>query len=98
MVLEIAQYSVQPEKVEAFRKAMLTEAMPIIRGAEGCRSATLRQQIEHPSVFILQIEWETLEHHTVKFRGGPLFAAYRGKIAGLYVDPIEVNHYRQVSE
>jgi quinol monooxygenase YgiN len=98
MVLEIAQYTVQPEKAEAFRTAMLTGGMPIIRQAEGCCSVTLRQQIEDPQVFILTIEWETLEHHTVTFRGGPTFAEYRSKIVGLYDGPIEVAHYQQVSE
>ncbi len=98
MTLEIAQYTVQPEKAEAFRTAMLTGGMPIIRQAVGCRSATLRQQIENPQVFILTIEWETLEHHTVMFRGSPSFAEYRSKIAGLYDGAIAVAHYRQVNE
>ncbi|HEY7976538.1 MAG TPA: hypothetical protein VID72_14410, partial [Ktedonobacterales bacterium] len=65
---------------------------------EGCHSATLRQEIEDPTVFILEIEWETLEHHIVTFRGGPRFAEYRGQIAGLYVDPIVVRHYQQVAQ
>jgi quinol monooxygenase YgiN len=98
MVLEIAQYTVQPEKAEAFRTAMLTGGMPIIQRAEGCRSITLRQQIENPQVFILTIEWETLEHHIVTFRGSPSFGEYRSKIAGLYDGPIEVAHYQQVSD
>ena len=38
MVLEIAQYTVQPAQAEAFHTAMLTGGMPIIRRAEGCRS------------------------------------------------------------
>ncbi len=98
MVLEIAHYTVEPDKTEAFQTAMLTGGMPIIRAAEGCRSITLRRQIENPSNFILTIEWETLEHHTVIFRGGPQFAEYRSKIAGLYVGPIEVVHFQQVTE
>ena len=98
MVLEIAQYTVQPAQAEAFRTAMLTGGMPIIRRAEGCRSVTLRQQIENPQVFILTIEWETLEHHTVTFRGGPTFAEYRSTIAGLYEGAIAVAHYQQIAE
>ena len=98
MVLEIARYTVPAEKAEAFRQAMLTGGMPIIRRAEGCRSATLRQQIEDPQVFILTIEWETLEHHTVMFRGSPSFPEYRATIAGLYDGAIEVAHYQTVSE
>lgn len=98
MVLEIARYTVSPEKAEAFRTAMLTGGMPIIQQAEGCHAITLRRQIEDPQVFILTIEWETLEHHTVMFRSSPSFAEYRGKIAGLYDGAIEVFHYQTESE
>lgn len=96
MVLEIARYAVRPDKADAFRSAMLTGGMPIIRQAEGCHSVTLRQQIEDPTIFILTIEWETLEHHTVKFRGSPSFAEYRATIAGLYEGAIEAFHYQTV--
>lgn len=95
MVLEIAQITAQPGKVEELR-AGLVAAISVIRRAEGCHSVMVRQQIEDPSQFILQIEWETLERHTVTFRGGPLFAEYRSHIAGLFVDPIVARHYQQV--
>jgi len=98
MVLEIARYTVPAGKAEAFRQAMLTDALPIIRRAEGCHSATLRQQVEDTQVFLLAIEWETLEHHTVMFRGSPEFTAYRATIAGLYDGAIEVFHYQTVRE
>jgi quinol monooxygenase YgiN len=97
MVLEIAQLTAQPGKGEALQAALLSAGIPVIRGSEGCRSVTLRQQIEDPAVFILEIEWETLEHHMVTFRGGPRFAEYRSHIAGLYIDPIFVRHYQQVA-
>lgn len=97
MVLEIAQITAQPGKTEELR-AGLVAALSVIRGAEGCLSAVARQQIEDPSVFVLTIEWETLEHHTVKFRGGPLFAEYRSHINGLFVDPIVARHYQTVAE
>jgi quinol monooxygenase YgiN len=95
MVLEIAQITAQAGKAEAL-KAGLLAAIPVIRSAEGCHSATVRQQIEDSSQFVLQIEWETLEHHTVTFRGGPLFAEYRSHINDLFVDPIVARHYQQV--
>ena len=44
-------------------------------------------------MFVYDIEWETLEHHTVKFRGGPLFAQYRSHINGLFVEPVTARHY-----
>ena len=47
-------------------------------------------------MFLYEIEWETLEHHTVMFRGGPLFTEYRAHVAGLYVEPIAVRHYEML--
>ncbi len=95
MVLEIAQITAQPGKAEALRAGLLA-ALPVIRGSEGCLSITLRQQIEDPMTFLLVVEWETLEHHTVQFRGGPRFAEYRSHIAGLFVDPIVARHYERI--
>jgi quinol monooxygenase YgiN len=96
MVLEIAQFTAQPGKSEALQAALVSAGIPIIRRAEGCHSVTLRRQIEDAQVFILEIEWETLEIHTITFRGGPLYTEYRSAIAGLFVDPIFVRHYEQV--
>lgn len=95
MVLEIAQLTAQPGKADELAAGLLA-ALPVIRGSEGCLSATVRREIEDPDVFILAIEWETLEHHTVRFRGGPRFAEYRSHITGLFVDPIVARHYAAI--
>jgi quinol monooxygenase YgiN len=92
MVIEIAQFTAQPGKAEELRRGLLA-AMPVIQTAEGCHSVRLRRCVEDPSVFIYKIEWETLEHHTVMFRGGPLFGEYRSQINGLFVEPVHVRHY-----
>ncbi len=92
MVTEIAQFTALPGQADALERG-LRAAMPIIRGAEGCTSISLRRGIEDPTMFVYDIEWETLEHHTVKFRGGPLFAQYRSHINGLFVEPVTARHY-----
>ncbi len=95
MVTEIAQFRAQPGQAEALQAGLLA-GMAVIRRAEGMRSIALRRAIEEPELFLYEIEWETLEHHTVTFRGGPLFPEYRSHIAGLFVEPISVNHYQTV--
>ncbi len=92
MVLEIAQYTAQPGKAEEFQAGLL-KGVEIIRRAKGCISATPRRQIEDPEKFILLIEWETLEDHTIGFRGSPSFLDYRSQIAGLHVEPIIAPHF-----
>lgn len=95
MIVEIAEYNAQPGKADEFL-AGLRRGMEIVRKAEGCRSVSTRRQIEDPNHFIAQIEWDTLEHHTVMFRGGPQFQEYRSHIAGLFIDPIVARHYETV--
>ncbi|MGH2515754.1 MAG: putative quinol monooxygenase [Ktedonobacterales bacterium] len=95
MIVEIAEYNAQPGKAEEFL-AGLKRGMDIVRKAEGCRAVYIRRQIEDANHFIAQIEWETLEHHMVMFRGSPQFQEYRSHIAGLFVDPIVATHYATV--
>ncbi len=97
MVTEIAQLTAAPGKAEELL-AGLRAAMPIIRGAEGNQGITLRRCVEDPNVSIYEIQWATLEDHTVKFRGGPLFAQYRSHITGLFVEPVAVRHYETVTD
>src|SRR6185437_11534484 len=96
MIVEIAQFRVQPGKAEEFQAGML-RGLEVIRSGEGCLSAILRRGIEDRDTFVLEVAWETLEHHTVQFRGGPLFPQYRSHINGLFIDPPTVNHYDEVT-
>lgn len=95
MVLEIAQYTAQPGKAEEFQAGLL-RGIEIIRQAKGCVSASPRRQIEDPEKFIVMIEWETLEDHTVGFRGSPQFLEYRSHLAGLFVEPIVAPHFEAI--
>lgn len=95
MVTELAQFTAQPGKADALEQG-LRAAMAVIRRGEGCRAIRLRRCVEDPNVFLYEIEWETLEHHTVAFRGSPLFAEYRAHINGLFVDPVAVRHFEML--
>jgi heme-degrading monooxygenase HmoA len=96
MVTEVAQFTAVLGNAEELL-AGLRSAMAVIRGAEGNQGITLRRCVEDPNVFIYEIQWATLEDHTVKFRGGPLFAQYRSHITGLFVDPVAVRHFETVA-
>jgi len=96
MVKEIAQFTAVADKAEELQ-AGLQRAMAIVREAEGNQGITLRRCVEDPNSFIYEIQWATLEDHTVKFRGGPHFAQYRSHINGLFVEPVAVRHYETVA-
>ena len=96
MVVEIAEFTAQPGKAEELRAGLL-HGLQVIRRGEGCRGGRLRADVEDRNRFIYEIEWETLEAHTVTFRGGPLFPEYRSHINGLFVEPVVVHHYEDVA-
>ncbi len=95
MILEIAQIDVKPG-MEAEFEAGVAKAVPLFRRAEGCRSMELQRSLEKPSRYRLFVQWETLEDHTVAFRGSEDFQVWRGLVGHCFERPPEVEHTQQV--
>ena len=68
MITEIAQIDVKPGMEAEFEKGV-KQAAPIFQRAKGCRSMELRRSIEKPARYRLFVGWDTVENHTVDFRG-----------------------------
>ncbi|MEN9537950.1 MAG: hypothetical protein RLZZ126_185 [Pseudomonadota bacterium] len=98
MILEIADIRIQPGTNAAFEAAIhkaLTEVAPRAKGFQG---AKVNRGIESTERYILQIFWDTLENHTVDFRGGPLFAEWRAHIGPFFASPPQVEHFELVTK
>jgi heme-degrading monooxygenase HmoA len=95
MVLEIAQIEVTPGKETEF-EAAVAKAKPLFDRAKGCRAMSLQRSVEKPSRYRLFVEWETLEHHTVDFRGSADFQTWRGLAGPFFASPPEVEHVAKV--
>jgi len=96
MVLERAQFRIVPGREDEFEQAF-EQAKLVIAGARGFLGATLSRGVESPSTFLLLVEWETLEDHTVGFRDSPAFGEWRGLIGHLFDGPPDVEHFTPVS-
>ena len=92
MVTEHALLSVTPGSEAAF-EAALELALPIIRSAPGCRSASVSRGIESPSTYLLLVEWESVEAHTTGFRSSAAFQDWRGLLHHFYARPSDVEHF-----
>lgn len=92
MVLETALIHVTPGRESEFLIALET-AKEVLAKAKGWKSIAIKQGIERSSTFMLQIEWETLENHTVDFREGPLFADWRAIIGPFFATAPDVEHW-----
>lgn len=91
MVLEIAQIEVTPGKEAAF-EAAVAQAKPLFARAKGCKAMSLQRSVEKPGRYRLFVEWETIEDHTVAFRGSADFQAWRGLAGPFFASPPEVEH------
>jgi quinol monooxygenase YgiN len=95
MITEIAQIDVEPGTEAEFEKAV-EQAVPIFRRAKGCRSMELRRSIEKPTRYRLLVGWDTVENHTVDFRGSADFQEWRKLVAHCFASPPDVEHVNQV--
>lgn len=98
MILELADIRIQPGQQAAFAEAIQRGVATVIARAQGFRGYKVNQGIESPERFVLQIFWDTLEDHTVHFRGGPLFAEWRAIVGPFFAAPPVVEHFTLVAK
>lgn len=95
MYLEIAQIDVKPGLETEF-EAGVGKAVPIFKRAKGCRGVELQRSVEKPSRYRLFVTWETVENHTIDFRGSADFQEWRKLVGHCFVGTPEVEHARKV--
>ena len=77
-------------------EAAFREASPIIASMSGYLGHELQRCIEAPERYLLLVRWETLEAHTVGFRGSPEYQRWRALLHHFY-DPFPVvEHFEAV--
>jgi heme-degrading monooxygenase HmoA len=91
MILEIGQIAVKPGMESAF-EAAVAEAVPIFRRSKGCLSMRVTRSIEVEGRYRILVEWETLENHTVDFRGSENFTQWRALVSPFFAEPPAVEH------
>ena len=97
MILEIADIRIPPGRNAEFDAAIEHGLATVVSKAEGYRMHRVVKGIESPERYLLMIWWETLEDHTVGFRGGPLFAQWRAIVGPYFASPPSVEHYTLVA-
>lgn len=95
MVLEVAILDVISGQEKEF-EAAFEKAQTIISGMEGYVSHQLQKCIETTNRYILLVNWETLENHTIGFRKSEQYEEWRGLLHHFYRPFPEVEHYNLV--
>jgi heme-degrading monooxygenase HmoA len=93
MILEVADIRIPPGKNAEFEVAIERGLTTVIAKAKGYRSHQVHKGIESPERYLLMIQWDTLENHTVDFRQGPLFPEWRAIVGPFFAAPPSVEHF-----
>jgi heme-degrading monooxygenase HmoA len=93
MILEHADIRIPPGKQAEFEAAIRHGVETVISTAKGFLGYQVQKGIESPERYVLLIRWETLENHTVDFRGGPLFPQWRAIVGPFFAVPPVVEHF-----
>lgn len=95
MILEVALLNVRSEQTLAFEQAF-KQAQPIITSMPGYLSHQLQRGIETPSRYLLLVQWETLDDHTIGFRQSAHYQEWKRLLHHFY-DPFPVvEHFEQI--
>ncbi len=95
MILEVAILDVISGQENEFEMAF-AKAQKIISSMPGYSSHQLQKCIEKESRYILLVNWEKLEDHTVGFRKSDQYQEWRALLHHFY-DPFpEVEHYKSI--
>ena len=95
MITEIAQIDVKAGTEKDF-EAAVGKARDAFGRSKGFHGFELHRSIEKPQRYRLMVKWETLENHTVDFRGSKNFTEWRELVGKYFAGAPEVEHTETV--
>lgn len=98
MILEIADIRIPPGRQAEFDEAIQRGLRDVLSRARGFRGWKVNRGVESPERYVLQVFWDTLEDHTLHFRGGPLFTEWRAIVGPFFASPPVVEHFTLVGK
>jgi heme-degrading monooxygenase HmoA len=96
MILEVAILYIKQGQEYAFEKDF-KKAGQYISSIMGYRHHSLQKCIEQNNKYILLVEWDKLEDHTIGFRQSPTYLKWK-ELLHHYYDPFPiVEHFEAIS-
>jgi heme-degrading monooxygenase HmoA len=98
MLLEVADIRIPPGKQAEFDAAIQRGLDTVLSKSPGYVGHQVQKGVESPERYLLMVTWETLEAHTVTFRGSHLFAEWRAIVGPFFAVPPVVEHFTLLTE
>jgi heme-degrading monooxygenase HmoA len=93
MIVEVADFKVEPDKHDEFGHALKHAAETVLSKARGYRRHGILACIETRGRYLLTVHWDSLEDHMKGFRESPTFTDWRAIIGPYFVQPPHVEHF-----
>ena len=96
MILEVAMLDIRAGEADAFEHAF-SQAQNIISSMPGYVSHELQRCLESQDKYLLLVQWQRLEDHTIGFRQSAQYQEWKNLLHHFY-DPFPmVEHYEVVT-
>lgn len=96
LVTEVATLDISDGQDATFEQAFI-EAQTIIASVPGYISHQIKRCVEQESRYILIVEWQTIEDHTIGFRASDAYQKWRALLHRFFDATPLVQHYRPLS-
>lgn len=95
MILEVAILNIRPGTGDAFEQTF-SQAQNILSSRHGYVSHQLQRCIESQDKYLLLVQWQGLEDHTIGFRESPQYQNWKHLLHHFYEPFPTVEHYELV--
>ncbi len=95
MILEVAILNIKPNQNQEFEVAF-QEASRIIAAMPGYIDHSLQKCLEVDNRYLLLVNWQTVEDHTIGFRQSEQYQTWRELLHHFYAPFPKVEHYYRV--
>jgi hypothetical protein len=93
MIVQLADILIKSEQAAVFERNVQHALASICHRTKGFIGSNFKKYIETPDRHVLLLSRETLENHTVDFRGSTLFAEWRDFVGDFFAQPPHVQHF-----
>jgi heme-degrading monooxygenase HmoA len=96
MILEVAMLDIRAGEADAFEHAF-SQAQNIISSMPGYVSHELQRCLESRDKYLLLVQWQRLEDHTIGFRQSAQYQEWKNLLHHFYEPFPTVEHYEAVT-
>ena len=96
MILEAAYLTIRPDAEPSAFEADFKIASQYISSIEGYLGHSLQRCLEATNRYLLLVQWETLEDHTIGFRQSTQYQHWKALLHHYYEPFPQVEHFAEV--